>query len=300
MLQITTDFKNKIVTALLADRKNYVGSDAQFAKRWGMSAAIFSRIQKGEREKLIKDNQWLTIGRELNVSLKERQWKPARTDVFNQIEEEIIFCKNNSKAMVFVDSCEIGKTFAARYLSRTLESCFYVDASQCKTKTLFIRNVAKTLGVDSTDKVAEVKGNIKYYLNQLNTPIIIVDEAGDLNNDAFLELKELWNATENTCGWYMIGADGLQAKIQKGIRNKKVGYRELFSRFSSNFSHIVPTAKEDKFAFYNKLITDVLSMNMVNGSNIPRIVKRCLVTDENGNLGGLRRAESLLILSGEE
>ena len=285
--------------ALLRDRDNFEGSDAQYSKRWGINQAVFSRIKSGETEALLKDAQWLNIGRELNVTMSERQWKPARTDVFTQIEEEIIFCKENSKAMIFVDSCEIGKTFTARYLSRTLRNCFYLDASQCKTKTQFIRSMARTLGIDPNGRVADVKEMVKYYIRTISNPLIVVDEAGDLEYAAMLELKELWNATENACGWYMIGADGLRSKIEKGIRDHKVGYRELFSRYSGKFSHIVPIDKQAKLAFYRKLITDVLSVNMPNGGAIPNIVKRCLTTDEGGNIGGLRRAESLLILTHE-
>lgn len=299
MLQINNDFRNKVAEALLNSRKNFEGTDSQFAKRWGMSAAIFSRIKSGDRDGLIKDSHWLSIGRELNVSMKSRTWKAAETDVFKQIKEDILFCKAHSKARMFVDRCEIGKTFTAKYLSRTIESCFYLDASQSKSKTAFIRALAKTIGVDHTEKIAEVKANIKYYLNQITKPIMIIDEAGDLNNDAFLELKEFWNATENTCGWYLIGADGLRSKIDKGMKNKKVGYRELFSRFSMKYDSIVPTAIQDKTAFYNKLITDVLSVNMANTANIPLIVKKCLIVDDFDNMGGLRRAESLLILNGE-
>ena len=68
----------------------------------------------------------------------------------------------------------------------------------------------KTIGVDHNGKYGEVKANIKYYLKLLPSPIVIIDEAGDLDSKAFLELKEFWNATENACGWYMIGADGLR------------------------------------------------------------------------------------------
>ncbi len=44
------------------------------------------------------------------------------------------------------------------------------------------------------------------------TPLVVLDEAGDLQYEAFLELKALWNATEMCCGWYMMGADGLRRR----------------------------------------------------------------------------------------
>jgi hypothetical protein len=196
-----------------------------------------------------------------------------------------------------VDDCGIGKTFTAKYLSRKLQNCFYVDASQGKTKRLFIKNIARAIGIDTTDTYDTIKSNIKYYLKTLTCPIVIVDEAGDLDYGAFMDLKELWNGTENACAWYLMGADGLRRKIERGINSRKVGYREMFSRLSEKYTSIVPVGKENREIFYRKLISDVLSANMDDNSALNGIVKRCLVTDESGNIGGLRRAESLLILN---
>lgn len=296
MLQITREFKESVIRALLEVRKNYDGSDAAFAKQWSINGSVYNRLKGGERDGLLKDAQWLNMGRELGVTMNERRWNMARTDVFSVIEEDIMFCKEHSKAKICVDECGIGKTYSAKYLSRTLKNCFYVDASQAKTRQLFVRLIARTIGIDHTGKYAEVKANIKYYLRMLPKPLVIIDEAGDLDYSAFLEIKELWNATEEACGWYMIGADGLRSKFERGIAGKKVGYKELFSRYSERYTTVVPSGNSDKLAFYRKLITDVLSANMTDTSNLGGIVKRCLATD-SGHIGGLRRAESLLILN---
>lgn len=296
MLKLSKEFKQRVFEAILEARKHFDGSDSAFSKKMGFSGAIFSRIKKGERDRLLSDGQFITLGRELEVSMTKRKWNAARTDVFAVIEEDILFCKQFAKSRICVDDCGIGKTFTARYLSRTLDNCFYIDASQCKTKQLFIRMLAKTVGVDSTGIYSEVKANFKYYIKMLTNPVIIVDEAGDLEYPAFLELKELWNATENHCGWYMIGADGLRAKITMGMYHKKEGYKEMFSRFSERYTTVVPIDKSEKLKFYRKLITDVLNANMEDKKDLDAIVKRCL-TNTDDHISGLRRAESLLILN---
>ncbi|MFV0584993.1 MAG: AAA family ATPase [Parabacteroides gordonii] len=297
MLEITENFKDRVAEALFAARNNYDGSDANFAKKHSINASIYSRIKKGEREKVIRPEQWLNLGRLLDVSPTERRWNMVRTEVFNIIEEEILFCQAFHKSKVFVDACAIGKTYSAKYLSRTLKNCFYVDASQCKTKILFARALAKCVGADSSCTFAETKENIKYYLKAISNPIVIIDEAGDLDYESLVDLKEFWNATDGICGWYLMGADGLRTTIEKGIRSKKGSYRELFSRFSDKFSSAVPTGGKERIAFYRQLITDVLSVNMTNKSKLPTIVNKCLSTDiQEGEATGLRRAESLLIL----
>ena len=296
MLEITPEFKEKVVTALLEQRNNFDGSDANYARQWGINGSVYNRLKNGGREGLLKDSAWLNLGREFNISAGERSWKIVKTDVFVNIEEEIVFCQDYSKARMFVDETEIGKTVAAKYLSKTLKNCFYIDASQAKTRILFVRTLARTIGVDHTGRYADVKANIKYYLRMLSKPLVIVDEAGDIDYNTFLELKEFWNATDGVCGWYMIGADGLREKFERGINSKKVGYKEMFSRYSSKFSSVVPSGRDDRLYFYKKLITDVLSANMDDTSKLNLIVKKCLNAD-GGQIGGLRRAESLLILN---
>lgn len=296
MIQITPDFKKKVVAKLLETRKNFDGTDQQFAKQWDINGSVFSRLKTSDNyDGLLRDAQWINLARELDVAISETRWNLARTDVFSMIEEDVSFCQAHAKGMMCVADCGIGKTFAGKYLARTLKNCFYIDASQAKTKQAFIRLMARTIGVDDKDKYLKVKANIKYALRMLPNPVIIIDEAGDLEYAAFLELKELWNATDKACGWYLMGADGLRAKMERGISHKKVGYAELFSRYSEKFTTIVPAERSEKIAFYRKLITDVLIVNMTNKNRLNEIVKRCLTTDGSGHIGGLRRAESLLI-----
>jgi hypothetical protein len=297
MIVLSDDFKKQVIDALSDQRGNYDGSDTAFAKQYGLNNAVYSRLKKGETERLLSATQWLQVGHALGLTPNQRKWVAARTDVFTTIEQDVEFCQAFAKGRICVDECGIGKTFTAKFLSRNRRNCFYVDASQAKTKQVFIRLLARTIGVDHTGKYTEVKAAIKMGLMAMPTPIVIIDEAGDLDYPAFLELKELWNATEGACGWYLMGADGLRAKIDRGINSKKVGYRELFSRYSDSYTSVVPTGKQDRQLFYRSLITAVLEQNMKDKRRLAEVVNRCLVQDSAGNIGGLRRAESILILT---
>lgn len=273
---ISNEFKSKVRTAILDKRKNYGGSDTDYAKTLGLKPSIYSRIKKGETERILSDTHWITIGRELDVKLFENKWKVARTSVYNQIESSLTFCKELSKSMIMAEDCGIGKTFCTRHIVRNMKNAFYVDCSQGKTKQQFIRLLAKTVGVDNKGRYVDVKGNLKYYINLLEKPLIVLDEAGDLDYNAFLELKELWNGTDGSCGWFMIGADGLRAKINRGINNKKVGYAEIFSRFSDEYVQIVPSGTVDRKNFYSNLIGAVASANANDQKKVNVLVKRCL------------------------
>lgn len=294
-MEITDLFKDKVVAELLVLRENFGGSDAAFARSMDINPSVFNRLKNGEREKLLPNTTWLRLGREMGISTNTRKWNAVETDVFLQIREEILFCKQFSKSRIFVDNCGIGKTFTAKYLSKTLKNCFYLDCTQCKKKNEFIKALARIVGVEVKGKIVDIKENTKYYLSMLESPVIIIDEAGALDKDALGLVQEYWNATEGLVGWYMMGANALRNKISTGVSKDKDYFAELFSRFSENFSSIVPTEKTEKYAFYDKLIRDVLSANINDKGMLNELVKKSLV-NINGAISGLRRAESLLLL----
>jgi len=291
-MNLTKEFREKVRIAILEARQNYGGSDADYSKKLGIKQSVYSRLKGGETDKILSDTMWISIGRELNVRVYEDTWKIARTSVYTEIEDNLQFCKELSKSMVLVDDCGIGKTFCTKHIVRKMKNTFYIDCSQCKTRQQFIRTLAKTVGIDNQGKYFDVKNNLKYYLNILDKPLVVMDEAGDLTYEAFLELKELWNGTDGTCGWYMIGADGLRGKIERGINNKKVGYAEIFSRFSEDFVRLTPNGTEDRRAFYGDLIGTVAEANIQDKSKIKPLINKCL--NKTGKEATLRYLETLI------
>ena len=289
---IKPEFKALIAKRLVENRPTFDGPDSAYAGSFGISGAIYSQVKKGLLEGKLSPQKWITIARKLGIPTNERTWTFVKTEVYYRIEEDLNFCKSYSKAMIFVDEPEIGKTVAAKYFKKNNKGVFYIDASQCKTYTLLIKAIAKEMGFWTKDKKDELISDIKYYITTVENPLIIIDEAGDLQFEAFLFLKELWNATEGCCGFYLMGSDGLRHKITKGISHEKQGYKEIFSRFSGNYSSIVPIGKEQKKEFYKHLVGDVLEHNIKDKAEIPKIIQK-VITKEGS---GLRRAESLLIL----
>lgn len=288
-MNLTPEFKAKVRLAVLDKRENYGGSDADFAKSLGINNSIYSRLKKGETERIMSDTVWITLGRELQVKVFEDNWKVARTSVYNEIEDNLNFCKELSRSMVLVDDCGIGKTFCTKHIIRKMHNTFFVDCSQAKSKQLFIRLLAKTIGIDNQGKYYDVLANLKYYITTLEKPLVILDEAGDLEYTAFLELKGIWNGTDGVCGWYMMGADGLRAKIQRGIDGKKVGFAEVFSRFSDEFIKLIPNGKADRQAYYSELIGAVAGANIQDKTKIKALVNKCL-----GKEATLRYLETLI------
>lgn len=277
---ITTEFKGRIIEAIQADKMNYP-SAAKQAVALDIQAAQLSRIMNGDHEQVLSDAKWLSIARRLDVLLNEAAiWKTAKTKVFNYIYEQLSYCKENSVSGILCDAADIGKTYSAKVFVKENKLSVYIDCSQVKSKQKLVRKIAKEFGVGFTGKYADVYEDLIYYLQSAQNAIIILDEAGDLDYPAFLELKALWNATERMCAWYMMGADGLKSKIESNLSRKKVGYTEIFSRFGNRYQKVTPDGKEAMEEFFKTQVALVTRVNEPT-ADIPKIYRK---TD-----GSLRR-----------
>ncbi len=278
---ITETQKQKILAAVKSNRANYP-SDAKHAASLGISTSVYSALKSGQTEKQMSDANWAGIARRLGVSLKgEMEWKAAKTATFEYVTTQLEFSQQSSLSAILCDIPNIGKTFTARWYVQHHRNAVYIDCSQVKTKLKLVRKIAGEFGVDSKGRYTDVYDDLVYYLRSMETPLIILDEAGDLQYEAFLELKALWNATERCCAWYMMGADGLKEKINRSIECKKVGYTEMLSRYGDRYSKVTPDDGKERDAFLNAQARIVAKANAPEGADIAQIVRK--------THGGLRR-----------
>lgn len=278
---ITTEVKKQILEAITANRVNYP-SDAKHAASLGIATSVYSSIKNGQTDKALSEANWITIARRLGVNLRGGiEWKAARTATFDFISAQLEACQNAGLSAILCDIPNIGKTFTARYYVKGHRNAVYIDCSQVKTKQKLVRKIATEFGVNGNGRYSDIYEDLVYYLRSIETPLIVLDEAGDLQYDAFLELKALWNATERCCAWYMMGADGLKAKMDRSIEHQKVGYTEMFSRYGDKYSRVTPADNKDREKFLMDQAAVVAKVNAPEGTDIAAMVRK--------TAGGLRR-----------
>lgn len=259
---ITPEIKTRVITGLQTAKSNFGGTDSKFATSLGINAAQLSRVLKGDHDKVLSDASWLSIARKLQLPLfNEKAWKTAQTPVYTYISQMLGKCQHESISALICDAADIGKTYTAKEYCKSNKNAIYIDCSQVKTKQKLVRAIAKEFGVNYTGRYSDVYADLVYYLTAIATPVIVLDEAGDLAYEAFLELKALWNATEGYCGWCLMGADGLKEKIRRAIDNKKVGYTEIFSRYGKRYQRITPEGREEQERFTKQQAALIIQAN---------------------------------------
>ncbi|HLS12191.1 MAG TPA: ATP-binding protein [Flavobacteriaceae bacterium] len=277
---LTTEFKQRIINAI-NERNNDFSSDAKMAVYLNINTAQLSRVKKGDTDKVLSEANWLRIARLLNIRPnKQLVWHTAKTPAYQFIYQQLKECQALSISGVLCDLTDIGKTHTAKAYARENKHVAYIDCSQVKTKQLLVRKIAQEFGVVNTGRYVDVYNDLIYYLQFIEKPLVILDEAGDLKPDAFLELKALWNATERACGWYMLGADGLKHKIEKGRDLFKVGFAEIFRRYGKRYQRVSPQGKDLSEEFMRKQfalvshangVKDIKEMYAKSGGSLERI-----------------------------
>jgi DNA transposition AAA+ family ATPase len=263
---ITNEIKAKITEAMKATRKNYT-SASRMAVALGISNSALSNVFAGKWEGQLSDANWIGIARRLDVQITGSvELVTARTHVFEFITEQLKACQNDSISAILCDITDIGKTYSAKWYCKNNRNAWYIDCSQVKTKSQMIRAIAKEGGLVTTGRYQDVYKDLVFYLRSIPNPLIILDEAGDLEYPAFLELKALWNATDRSCGWYMMGADGLKAKIERNRDQLKVGYAEILSRMGNRFQKITPNGS-DKTDFIRQQVNLIGQANGITDTS---------------------------------
>lgn len=271
---ITDEVKVRIIEAISINRQNYT-SDAKHATALGIKTSVYSAIKGGNIDRQLSDANWTSIARRLNVNItKEKDWKIVRTATFEYVHKQLEVCQQGSLSGMMCDIPDIGKTVTAKYYANNNPHVVYVDCSQVKSRQRLIRFIAKEFGVNSTGRYADIYDDLVFYIKSLHNPLVILDEAGDLSYEAYLELKALWNATEHFCGWYQVGADALRVKIERGVEHNKVGFAELKSRHGNKYSRSTPEDKVEREKFMLTQATMIAQANAPEGSDYRKIARK--------------------------
>lgn len=259
---LNDEYKLRIVEAIKDQGFKFKSNKAQ-ASSLGVSQSQFSRIINGDLHKVITEEKWGQIASKYNVSLEDDDfvWHTAYTKVYHTIYKQLEACQSESISAMFCDMADIGKSYTAKDYVKTHRNAIVVDCSQNKSRTELIRALAREFGIDWQDSLRTVRKDLAQYMQSMTKPLVILDEFGDLSYPAYMEVKSLWNATEWRCGWYMMGADGLQVYFDRKRDLKKVGFAELFSRLGSRYQRITPPDEENRKQFLIQEIAQILKVN---------------------------------------
>jgi len=242
--------KQKITDALKADfesKKATYKSQAKYGTSIGIHSSTITNVLKENwkiGQQLLSNDKWIEVAHAINYNLlSEQKWYTAKTKTVVEIWEKIDFARAHYESIVICDKYGIGKTEAIESYNVEHDFTYLIDDTrEIGTKSLFIKELARVTGAGMHGTMIEkAQRAVSIIKSQaVHKPVLIIDEAGDMNNTTIEWLKKLINQTKGCMALVLVGSDGLRSKIERGEKRGANGFGELFSRLGERYLEYLP------------------------------------------------------------
>lgn len=272
---MTRDEKRLIAERLKEYCEN-MGSQAKAAKSLeNISTATISKMLTGDWEK-ISEELWRATAAQIGHDMS--QWRIVETKGYKRITFLMDHAKTDSLVMAVTGVAGCGKTEAIKSYTSAHRNVYHLMCSEYWNRPTFIQKLLKALGENVGGGVGEQMDEIVKVLNGQDSPLIILDEADKLRDQVLYFFISLYNSLEGHCGIVMVATDYLKKRIERGVRLKRKGYEEIYSRIGRKFVQVQVVSDED-----------VAQVCTANGVTDARVIKRIQSESEN-DLRRVKRA----------
>jgi len=202
-------------------------SQNQLAEKIGISPAQLINIRTPAKWSKVSENMWQ---RATVFFSMQKDWRIIETKNFQRITLSCSEAKKHSRFLAVVGRSGYGKTTALKATARNTKNVFYVLAKDILSRKGFFKAIAKVLGVETMGTIETLLESIVSKINSLDSPLIIIDDAGKLNDGNYRNLQLLYDETEGKCGILIAGTPFLKEYITRMTFKGKYGFDELSRR----------------------------------------------------------------------
>lgn len=248
-MEMTNNEKQLIADKLRAYVAKYASQNKAVASMKGTSAGTVSNILNGKWENISED-MWRKVSDQVkSVGDKDGGWQIVETQAFHDITLALRDAQDYKNVTWVVGEAGSGKTTTARIFGEENKEVFYILCSEDLHKGDFVREIATKMGIRTDGyTVRELWMTIQYELIQMDAPLLVFDEADKLIESVFQYFISLYNKIEDKCGVVFLSTDYIKTRISRGLRCKKRGYKEFYSRIGRKYFELEDTTPQDVFA----------------------------------------------------
>lgn len=243
METLTKSKKEAIRTALRVYCGKYASQNKAANSLQGVSPATISAILNG-KDTLISEDMWRSIAAQVG-GLKD-DWVVVETNNFREITMAIADAREWRNTLWIVGEAGCGKTTAAKTYRDENREAFYILCSEDMKRGDFVREIARMVGVKTEGyTVRQLWELILDALIQMDSPILLFDEADKLPDSVFHYFVSLYNKLEEHAGIIFLSTDYICKRVRMGLQYEKPGYKEFFSRIGRKYFILDPATVND-------------------------------------------------------
>jgi DNA transposition AAA+ family ATPase len=247
MSELTVKEKDVIRKDLSAYCSKYPSQNKASGSLKGVSAGTVSTILNGKYD-TISDEMFRNIATQVG-SGSASGWQIVETGAYQEIRYAMDDAQKWRNATWVVGDAGCGKTTTAQLYVQEHKEAFYILCSEDMSKAEFIREIARVVGIRSEGyTLRELWDLIIGELIQMESPMMVFDEADKLTDTVFHYFISFYNRLEDKCGIIFLSTDYIKRRMDLGLRHNKKGYNEIHSRIGRKFFELDGTTANDMYA----------------------------------------------------
>lgn len=240
--------KDQIRENLRAYTARYASQNKASSSLKSVSVAVISKVLNGKYDN-ISDEMWRNIASQVGSRAKETGWQVVETSAYQEIRYALDDAQHWRNVTWVVGEAGCGKTTAARLYTEENRDVFYILCSEDMKKGDFVREIAQKAGIRTEGhNIREVWNLILDDIIQMERPLLIFDEADKLTEPVFHYFISMYNKLEDKCGIVFMSTDYIKRRIERGLRYRKPGYKEFYSRIGRKYFELEETTANDVYS----------------------------------------------------
>ena len=202
-------------------------SKNELANKIEVSGATLSKIEADNWESINEKlwrKIWLCVGNDATPDI-------FTTNDFSACINACEIARKNRFMVGLIGDTGMGKTTALNHHAMQ-KNTFYVAYDKTMKPKQFFISLLREMGIAFDGSINEMVNRIADELNSLNSPLLIIDEAGKITHTMILYLHVLRDKTKRNCGILLGGMPYFKTNLIKGSNKEKEGYAEFLRRIN--------------------------------------------------------------------
>lgn len=247
MNELTLREKDAICDALRAYVAKYPSQNKASGSLKGVSAGTVSTMLNGKYS-AVSDEMFRNIAAQVSAG-SGTGWHIVETSAYGEVKFAMQDAQDWRNVTWVVGSAGCGKTTTAQIYQKENREVFYILCSEDMKKGDFIREIARTIGLKTDGyTLRESWDLIMGALIQMESPLMVFDEADKLTDTVFHYFISFYNRLEDKCGIIFMSTDYIKRRMDLGLRHNKKGYNEIHSRIGRKFYELDGTSAHDVYS----------------------------------------------------
>lgn len=239
--------KDQIRENLRAYTARYASQNKASGSLKSVSVAVISKVLNGKYDN-ISDEMWRNIASQV-ARVKETGWQIVETPAYQEIQYALDDAQRWRNVTWVVGEAGCGKTTTAHLYTDKNRDVFYILCSEDMKKGDFVREIAQKAGIRTEGhNIREVWNLILDDIIQMERPLLVFDEADKLTEPVFHYFISMYNKLEDKCGIVFMSTDYIKRRIERGLRYRKPGYKEFYSRIGRKYFELEETTANDVYS----------------------------------------------------